>query len=71
MRLNILVAIIAMISSQTGVSQSEVDSTRILRVLSFNILHGETMKEDYDLDVIAKVIIDAKPDIVALARGRL
>ncbi len=55
-----------MISSQTGASQPEVDNSRILRVLSFNILHGETMKEDYDLDVIAKVIIDAKPDLVAL-----
>jgi len=35
-------------------------------VLSFNILHGATTKGDFDLDLIAKVIIDADPDLVAL-----
>jgi endonuclease/exonuclease/phosphatase family metal-dependent hydrolase len=37
-----------------------------VRVLSFNILHGATTKGDFDLDAIAKVIIDAEPDFVAL-----
>jgi hypothetical protein len=41
--------------------QIQVDSTRIVKVLSFNILHGATTKGDFDLDVIAKVIIDANP----------
>jgi len=47
-------------------SQFEIDSSRIVKVLSFNILHGKTMKGDFNLDVIAKVIIDADPDFVAL-----
>ena len=45
---------------------SQVDSTKIVKVLTFNILHGKTMKGDFNLDVIAKVIIDANPDFVAL-----
>lgn len=43
-----------------------VDSSRIIKVLAFNILHGKTMKGNFDLDIIAKVIIDANPDFVAL-----
>lgn len=58
--------IIAFIVSQNSWSQSQVDSTKIVKVLSFNILHGKTMKGDFNLDVIAKVIIDANPDFVAL-----
>ncbi len=42
------------------------DDSRIVKVLSFNILHGATTRGDYDLDVIAKVIRDADPDLVAL-----
>ncbi|MDA0196648.1 MAG: endonuclease/exonuclease/phosphatase family protein [Bacteroidetes bacterium] len=37
-----------------------------MRVLTFNILHGATTKGDFDLDAIANVIINAKPDFVAL-----
>ncbi|MCB0463509.1 MAG: endonuclease/exonuclease/phosphatase family protein [Flavobacteriaceae bacterium] len=47
-------------------SQTQIDSSKIVKVLSFNILHGKTMKGDFNLDVIAKVIIDANPDFVAL-----
>ncbi len=43
-----------------------VDSTRIIRVLTYNIYHGETMKGDFDLDLIANVIKSVDPDIVAL-----
>ena len=42
------------------------DNGRIVKVLSFNILHGATTKGDFDLDAIAKVIIDVNPDLVAL-----
>lgn len=52
--------------SQSTCSQSLSDSTKIVKVLSFNILHGKTMKGDFNLDIIAKVIIDANPDFVAL-----
>ena len=37
-----------------------------LKILTFNILHGATTKGDFDLDAIAKVIIEADPDFVAL-----
>lgn len=47
-------------------SQSGADSSRIIRVLSFNILHGATTKGDFDLEAIAKVINDTDPDLVAL-----
>jgi len=50
----------------TAWSQIPVDSSKIIKVLSFNILHGATTKGDFNLDVIAKVIIDANPDFVAL-----
>ena len=35
-------------------------------MLSFNILHGATTLGDFNLDAIAKVIIDTDPDLVAL-----
>ena len=47
-------------------SQTKIDSSKIVKVLSFNILHGATTKGDFNLDAIAKVIIDTKPDFVAL-----
>jgi len=47
-------------------SQAEVDSSRIIKVLSFNILHGATTQGNFDLDAIARVIINADPDLVAL-----
>ena len=55
-----------MIFNQSGWSQNINDSSRMVRVLSFNILHGATTKGDFDLEVIAKVIKDANPDFVAL-----
>ena len=38
----------------------------IIKVLTFNIYHGETMKGDFDLDKIASVINKINPDFVAL-----
>ena len=46
--------------------QESVDSSRVLRVLSYNIYHGATMKGDFDLDLIASVIKSVDPDLVAL-----
>lgn len=43
-----------------------VNPDRTIKVLSFNILHGATTKGDFDLDAIAKVILDTQPDLVAL-----
>lgn len=47
-------------------SQTAVDSSKVVTVLSFNILHGATTNDDFNLDVIAQVIKDADPDLVAL-----
>ena len=47
-------------------SQQQPVGNPVLKILSFNIYHGATMKGDFDLDVIAKVIEDADPDLVAL-----
>mgnify|MGYP001813898374 CR=1 FL=1 len=38
----------------------------MVRVLSYNILHGATTDNDFDLDEIAQVIKLADPDLVAL-----
>lgn len=47
-------------------SQTKVDSTKIVRVLSFNILHGANTNGEFNLEVLANVIKDANPDFVAL-----
>lgn len=47
-------------------AQIAVDSSRVIRVLSYNILHGETLKGDFDFDRIAAVIKSVNPDLVAL-----
>jgi endonuclease/exonuclease/phosphatase family metal-dependent hydrolase len=47
-------------------SQNKTKEPTIVKVLSFNILHGATMKGDFDLDVLAKVIKDTDPDLVAM-----
>ena len=49
-----------------AVCQESLDSSRIVRVLSFNIYHGETMNGNFDLEQIARVIRQAEPDLVAL-----
>lgn len=48
------------------IAQENSQSKNRIRVLSFNILHGATTQGTYDLDYIAKVISDTKPDLVAL-----
>ncbi|MEM9141810.1 MAG: endonuclease/exonuclease/phosphatase family protein [Bacteroidota bacterium] len=51
-----------------GSAQAQIDSTKVVRVLSFNIYHGETVNADkrFDLDLLAKIIRDEAPDLVAL-----
>ena len=66
MKLKISIILFAIFTSQAVWSQTKIDSSKIVRVLSFNILHGATTKGDFDLDVIAKVIKDANPDFVAM-----
>lgn len=53
--------------SVKGNAQEDTGENRILiRVLTYNILHGATTNGDNDLDVVAKAILKAKPDIAAL-----
>ena len=58
--------IFTILSYHLASSQSTANSSRVVRVLSFNILHGATTRGDFDLEVIAKVIKEANPDLVAL-----
>ncbi len=58
--------ILLFLLSVTLNAQSRSDSSRTLRILTLNILHGATTRGDFDLDAIAKVIIEAEPDLVAL-----
>jgi endonuclease/exonuclease/phosphatase family metal-dependent hydrolase len=64
-RIHTLMACLIML---TGISsgQGRIDSSGFVRVLTYNILHGETVKGDFDLDRIARVINEADPDLVAL-----
>jgi endonuclease/exonuclease/phosphatase family metal-dependent hydrolase len=62
----ILIAIALLFTYQNVWSQTATDSSNIVKVLSFNILHGATTRHDFNLDLIAQVIINANPDFVAL-----
>ncbi|HZJ35344.1 MAG TPA: endonuclease/exonuclease/phosphatase family protein [Gillisia sp.] len=67
MKLKTLIVLFITFTGHTIWSQkATVESNRIVKVLSFNILHGATTKGDFDLDIIAKVIVDVNPDFVAL-----
>ena len=58
--------VVIFVSVQTTWSQENDEKGTTLKILTFNILHGATTKGDFDLDVIAKVIIETNPDLVAL-----
>lgn len=64
MKLYALLIIAFFFFTNSGFSQPGKDVT--LRVLTFNILHGATIKGDFDLDKLAQVIKDADPDLVAM-----
>ncbi len=66
MKLIVSIILFILFTIQIVWSQTTVDSSKIVSVLSFNILHGATTKGDFNLDVIARVILDANPDLVAL-----
>ncbi len=66
MKFKITVLLFVFLIGKTTYAQTNIDSSKVVRVLSFNILHGATTKGDFDLDAIAKVIKEADPDFVAL-----
>lgn len=61
-----LLLLIALLFPGPVQPQSKVDSTKIIKVLSFNILHGRTTKGDFNLDVLANLIKKYDPDLVAM-----
>uniref|UniRef100_UPI003216BEDE endonuclease/exonuclease/phosphatase family protein n=1 Tax=uncultured Draconibacterium sp. TaxID=1573823 RepID=UPI003216BEDE len=62
----LLPAIFFILFFNTLNAQNKNQKETIIRVLSFNILHGATTKGDFDLDKLASVIKYANPDLVAL-----
>ncbi len=67
MKFKTLILAFAIIASQAVYSQNtNSNNGSIIKVLSFNILHGATTRGDFDLGAIAKVIIEANPDFVAM-----
>jgi len=61
-----LLLLITLFLAISSFSQDNNTNKHIIKVLSFNIYHGETMNHQFDLDIIAKVINDAQPDFVAM-----
>lgn len=66
MKLKLKIILVILLISFSGWSQGDTDSSGVLRVLTFNIYHGATMKGDFDLDYIANLIRNTEPDLVAL-----
>lgn len=65
--LKVLLLPFILIFSITGKAQEDAGENRtLIRVLSYNILHGATTNRDNDLDVVARAVLKADPDIAAL-----
>lgn len=62
----LLPLVILLFFTSTGRSQEITEDRTIIRVLTYNILHGATTKRNNDLDVVAEVIDELNPDLVAL-----
>ncbi|KJF45438.1 endonuclease/exonuclease/phosphatase family protein [Draconibacterium sediminis] len=62
----ILSILTLVLTFNTLTAQNTSDEEIMVRVLTFNILHGATTKGDFDLDKIASVIKSTNPDLVAL-----
>lgn len=61
----VALVLILPLCSNPALSQG-IDSSRVVKVLSFNILHGSTTRNDFDLDALANVIKQTNPDFVAM-----
>ncbi len=62
----IIFFVVVLLSSYSICSQKLDNKGKTIKILSFNILHGTTTRGDFDLDAIAKVIIEADPDFMAI-----
>ncbi len=63
---SVLLLPVMLLASATNCWAQSTQSDQVIKVMTFNILHGATTKGDFNLDVIARVIIEADPDLVAL-----
>ena len=63
---NIFFILLLLFTVLDGHTQPAHNNGKTIKVLTFNILHGATTRGDFDLDVIAQVIQDTDPDLVAL-----
>jgi endonuclease/exonuclease/phosphatase family metal-dependent hydrolase len=66
MKVKITLLLTVLVLVQACQAQDISDNQVTVKILSFNIYHGATTRGDYNLDAIARVIIDADPDLVAL-----
>jgi endonuclease/exonuclease/phosphatase family metal-dependent hydrolase len=62
-----LLAVLCLLSGPLGCSSSrQAAGSRTIRVMTYNIHHGEGLDGKVDIDRIAKLILDSKADVVAL-----
>ena len=66
MKIKITLLLTILLAVQACQAQDLSESNITVKILSYNIYHGATTRGDYNLDVIARVITDADPDLVAL-----
>lgn len=64
--MNKLLVLLTFILITTNIKAQDSGENTVIRVLTFNILHGATTIGNFDLDKIASVIKDLNPDLVAL-----
>jgi endonuclease/exonuclease/phosphatase family metal-dependent hydrolase len=66
MKVKIALLLTVLLAAQVCRAQDLSDNNITVKIMSFNIYHGATTLGDYNLDAIARVIIEADPDLVAL-----
>ncbi len=64
--MRIILSVIVFLLWGAGISSQGIVNADTLRLMTFNIYHGETIKGDFDLDYIARIIQSKQPAFVAL-----
>ena len=66
LRVIVPICLLLSLASVVRSNDKETDTSQRIRVLSYNIHHGEGIDRKLDLKRIARVILSVKPDLVAL-----